>query len=90
VGFSRQEYWSELSCSSPGDLPNLRVEPGSPVLQADSLQSELPGKPREPRVVLYWSSMSRYIGFYFKRLPTFWPTQYIAMYSVGFVFKALF
>ena len=26
---------------SPGDLPNLGIEPGSPALQADSLPSEL-------------------------------------------------
>ena len=30
---------------SPGDLPNPAIEPGSPTLQADSLQTELPGKP---------------------------------------------
>ena len=29
---------------SPGDLPNPGIEPGSPTLQADALQSELPGK----------------------------------------------
>ena len=29
----------------PGDLPNTGVEPGSPGLQADSLQIEPPGKP---------------------------------------------
>ena len=29
----------------PGDLPNPRIEPRSPTLQADSLPSELPGKP---------------------------------------------
>ena len=28
---------------SPGDLPEPRLEPGSPALQADSLPSELPG-----------------------------------------------
>ena len=44
VGFSRQEYWSGLPFSSPGDLPNSDIEPGSPALQADSLPSELPGK----------------------------------------------
>ena len=40
MGFSRQEYWSGLSCSSPGDLANLGIEPESPAypaLQADSL-----------------------------------------------------
>ena len=44
MGFSRQEYWSVLSCLSPGDLPNPGMEPGSPTLQADFLPSEPPGK----------------------------------------------
>jgi len=43
--FSRQEYWSGFPFLSPGDLPNPGIELGSPVLQADSLLSELPGKP---------------------------------------------
>ena len=29
MGFSRQEYWSELSCPPPGDLPNSGIEPTS-------------------------------------------------------------
>ena len=44
LGFSRQEYWSGLPFPSPGDLPNPGIEPGSPVLQADALPSEPPGK----------------------------------------------
>ena len=36
MGFSGQEYWSGLPFLSPGDLPNLGIEPGSPALQADS------------------------------------------------------
>ena len=27
MGFSRQEYWSELSFPPPGDLPNPGIEP---------------------------------------------------------------
>ena len=42
--FSRQEYWSGLSFASPGDLPDPGIEPKSPVLQADSLLSDPPGK----------------------------------------------
>ena len=42
--FSRQEYWSGLPFSSPGDLPNPGIEPGSPALQADTLPSGPPGK----------------------------------------------
>ena len=33
MGFSRQEYWTGLPCPPPGDLPNPRIEPRSPVLQ---------------------------------------------------------
>ena len=42
--FSKQEYWSGLPFPSPGDLPNPGIEPGSPVLQADSLPFEPQGK----------------------------------------------
>ena len=40
MGFSRQ-YWSGLPFPSPGDLPDPRIESGSPALQADSLPTEL-------------------------------------------------
>ena len=43
--FSRQEYWSELPFPSPGHLLNPWIEPAPPALQADSLPSELLGKP---------------------------------------------
>ena len=42
MGFSRQEYWSGLPFSSPEDLPNPGIEPGSDTFRADSLQSESP------------------------------------------------
>ena len=45
MGFSRQEYWSGFPFPSPGDLPNPRMEPGSPAFQADALSSEPPGWP---------------------------------------------
>ena len=48
MGFSRPEYWSGLPFPSPGDLPDPGMEPGSPILQADSLPSEPPGKPNSP------------------------------------------
>ena len=40
MGFSRQEYWSGLPFPPPGELPNPRIEPKSPSLQADSLLSQ--------------------------------------------------
>ena len=48
VGFSRQESWTMLpflSISFSRDLPNPGIEPPSPALQADSLLTELLGKP---------------------------------------------
>ena len=36
MGFSRQEYWTELPFPSPGDLPDTGIEPGSPTLQTNS------------------------------------------------------
>ena len=62
MGVSRQEYWSELSFPFPGDLPDPGIEPASPASQADSLQSEPPGKPlvleegrgKRPGLALSW------------------------------------
>ena len=45
-----QEYSSGLLLPSPGELPNPGIKPTSPALQADSLLSELPGKPEESQV----------------------------------------
>ena len=58
-GFSRQEYWSELPCPPPGDLP----DPGIwSALQADSFTTEPPGKPH-----LWWmSTASRLNSFHWK------------------------
>ena len=43
---SSPEYWSghSLPFPPPGDLPNPGIKPRSPVLQADSLPTELSGK----------------------------------------------
>ena len=44
-GIFQARVWSGLLFPSPGDLPNPRIELGSPALQADALPSEPPGKP---------------------------------------------
>ena len=41
LGFFRQEYWSGYS---PGDLPDLGIEPTSPALAGDFFTTEPPGK----------------------------------------------
>ena len=45
MGFSWQEYWSELPFPSSGNLLDPGTEPGSSALQADSLLAELWAKP---------------------------------------------
>ena len=54
MGFSRPEYWSGQPFPSPGDLPNRGMEPRSPLLQADSLPAEPPGKPRNTLCPEVW------------------------------------
>ena len=48
--FSRPEYWSGQPSPFLEDLPNPGIEARSPTLQADSLLSELPRKPKNTRV----------------------------------------
>ena len=47
VGFSWQGYWNGLPCPPPRDLPDLGVEPMSPVLQADCLPLSPWGNPSD-------------------------------------------
>jgi len=47
MGFSRQEYWGGWPCPPLRDVPNPRMRPRAPALQADSLPAEPPGKPTE-------------------------------------------
>ena len=46
MGFSRQEYWSGLPVPPPAYLLDLGMQHRVPALQADSLSSEPPGKPK--------------------------------------------
>ena len=46
MGFSKLESWSGLPCLPLGDLPHPGIKPRSPAVQADSLPSEPPGKPK--------------------------------------------
>ena len=55
MGFSKQEYWSQLPFPSLGDLPNPGIEPRSPTLQGGSLPSEPSGKP----LMNYYSAIKR-------------------------------
>ena len=63
MGFSRQEYWSGLPFSSPGDLPHPGIELGSPALQADDLLTEL--------LMMYLADIS-------KSLESRWPPRAVS------------
>ena len=58
-----QEYWSGHPIPSLADLPNPAIKLGSPPLQADSLPTELLGKPSSVtksvislilRLIIWW------------------------------------
>ena len=61
MGFSRQEYWSELPCLPPGHLHDPGIEPISPSLQVDSLPTKTPEKP------LIWRYLQRTLLKQFKQ-----------------------
>ena len=61
--FSRQEYWTEQSFPSLGDLPNPGIEPRSCALQVDLLPFESPGKPIGGNVNWYSHCGKQYGGF---------------------------
>ena len=65
MGFSRQEYWGGLLFPSLVNLPDPGIEHGSPALQADSLPTELPGKP------FSYSKAIRSYAFYEKSFSCF-------------------
>ena len=44
MGFPRQEYWTELTLSPPGDLPDPGIKLTSPGLAGGFFTTEPPGK----------------------------------------------
>ena len=46
MGFSRQEYWSELPFPPPGDLASPGIEPVSPAPAGGFFTTEPPGEPQ--------------------------------------------
>ena len=76
--FSRQEYWRGLPFLSPGDLPDPGIKPRSPTLQADSLPSEVSGKPlrfpRPPQIQL-WGSFNFVLTLFKQTAPVRGPVS---------------
>ena len=76
--FSRQEYWSGLPLPSPG-TPDPGIEPRPLALQADSLPSELPGKPTHTE----FPTKSFRMYFHIDSISYKWQTSWTA----GFIFS---
>ena len=55
MGFPRQEYWSRLPFSSPGDLPDPRIKPSSPALAGRFFTTKPPGEPLIHNIFTYIS-----------------------------------
>ena len=64
TGFFRQEYWSGLLFSPPGDLPDPGIKPTSPALAGRFFTTEPPGDKSLNNVsnecVLVWSVITKY------------------------------
>ena len=60
-----QEYCSGYPISSPADCPDPGIEPGSPPLQADSLQLSYQGSP------LFHTPLLKFTNFFFFNIYTF-------------------
>ena len=76
MGFSRQEYWSELLFPSPGDLPNPEIEPMSPEVAGEFFTTEPPGKPKSVYRLLN-SSQNKVEDI------TFWDNDKVSLGNTG-------
>ena len=74
--FSRPEYCSGLPFPSPEDLSNPGIEPGSPSLQADSLPTDISGKPKSVYRLLN-SSQNKVEDI------TFWDNDKVSLGNTG-------
>ena len=63
VGFPKQAYWSELPFSSPEDLPDTGIKPGSPAWQVDSFPGG--GTRQAHGHVICGFTLSKMTGLYF-------------------------
>ena len=70
MGFPRQEYWSGLPFSPPGDLPDPGIKPASPALAGGFFTAQPPGKPREvARTVKEPGCPASQVSLFFQPLP---------------------
>ena len=76
-GILQAKIRSGLSFPSPGDFPNPRMEPRSPVLQANSLPS---GSPRKPNITVV---LSESLSIYYIILNTYYIVFSLRNYKLN-------
>ena len=78
MGYSTDEYWSEMSFPSPGDLLGPGIKPESPELQADSFLFEPLGFPQKtcpsPSPQHRWN-VTLLENRVFAEVPMTWPSD---------------
>ena len=84
-----QEHWSGKPIPSPGDLPNTRMELGSPALQTDSLPTELQG-PAKCLQILSLSKISLIVLLIFFIILVFYSEPYYFLPFANFEFSLFF
>ena len=62
-GFSRQEYWTGLSCPPPGDSPDLESEPKSPAAPGLQVDSSPLSHGKSPKLYTYKYIIVLILGF---------------------------
>ena len=76
MGFSRQEYWSGLPFSSPGDLPDPGIEPGSPNCRQTLYRLSHQGSPTVCQRTRRKHGSS---PWHFTRQAGHWPLRFLKM-----------
>ena len=57
---------------SPGELPDPGIKPGSPVMQADSLPAELPGKLKDDHFIQLFYQVIIFVSLGKEKLHNYW------------------
>ena len=87
VGFPRQKYWRGLPFPTPGDLPNLGIEPATATLAGRLFTTSPPGKPQHTREDVLWKVVTQQFQtagaknlFFLETLDKVWTLNSVQMH----------
>ena len=77
MGFSKQAHWNRLPYPTPGDLPNLEIEPETPALAGGFFTTDPPGKPENSQTIRKRMGMHVFqYNFIDKKQHWIWPIDH--------------